>query len=335
VIVFRTVLGAAVLLTMAILPAATLAADPPLRTVAITAPAGQIGALVTPVPVIVTNTGDAGGLIRIDNTSALSEDVSISVTDYVVDEHGKPGPAPADYPFGSSGWYRFESPSFTLPPASSVDVPFELAVPFDAGAGDHFAALNVRVQASPGQQPAADGASAQSVILIQNRLQHRVAGAQPETPALGLTATSDFGQVHFAARVNNSGNTVLTYQQDPTPTISLYDMAPWGNPSSPAHVLAVKGFYVAPESERLVAIDWTDAPIIGSYRAVLTLPEIDGLPSVLAETQVIVVNLPLLAAVAGAMLLGLIGLLFGVRHKRRSQVYAGSDGRPARPRWLV
>jgi hypothetical protein len=69
-----------------------------------------------------------------------------------------------------------------------------------------------------------------------------------------------------------------------------------------------------------VALDWTDTPIIGSYRAVLTLPEIDGLPSVLAETQIFVVNLPFLAAVAGAMLLGSIGLLFGVRHKRRPQV---------------
>lgn len=317
-IVLRTALAAAVLLTTAILPAATLAADPPLRTVAITAPEGQIGALVTPVPVIVTNTGDTGGQIRIDNTSALSEDVSISVTDYVVDEHGKPGPAPADYPFGSSAWYRFESPSFTLPPGSSVDVPFTLAVPFDAGAGDHFAALNVRVQASPGQQATAEGASAQSVILIQNRLQHRVAGARPETPTLGVTATSDLGGVHFAARVGNSGNTVLTYQLDPKPTISLYDIAPWGNPSSAAHTLAVKGFYVAPESERLVAIEWADAPIIGSYRAVLTLPEIDGLPSVLAETQVTVVNLPILTAVAGGLLLLLVGLVLAARYKRRA-----------------
>jgi hypothetical protein len=324
VIVLRTVLGAAVLLTMAILPATTLAADPLLRKVAITAPAGQIGALVTPVPVIVTNTGDTGGQIRIDNTSALSEDVSISVTDYVVDGQGKPGPAPADYPFGSSGWYRFESPSFTLPPGSGADVPFALAVPFDAGAGDHFAALNVRVQASPDQQAQADGASAQSVILIQNRLQHRVAGARPETPTLGLTATSDFGQVHFAARVGNSGNTVLTYQLDPKPTISLYDVAPWGNPNSTAHAFAVKGFYVAPESERLVAIDWTDAPIIGSYRAMLTLPAIDGLPSVVAETQVTVVNVPMLAAMAGAALLLLTSLVLGFRYRGHLQVRAAT-----------
>lgn len=318
-IVLRTAFVAAVLLTMAIVPAATLAADPPLRKVAITAPPGQIGALVTPVPVIVTNTGDTGGQIRIDNTSALSEDVSISVTDYVVDEHGKPGPAPADYPFGSSGWYRFESPSFTLPPGSSVDVPFALAVPFDAGAGDHFAALNVRVQASPGQQATADGASAQSVILIQNRLQHRVAGARPETPTLALRATTDFGQVHFAARVGNAGNTVLTYQLDPKPTISLYDTAPWSDRSEPAHQLEVKGFYVAPESERVVAIDWTDAPIIGVYRAVLTLPEIDGLPSVVAETEITVVNVPLLAAMAVGMLLLVVGIVLAARHQRRAQ----------------
>ena len=323
-IVIRTALTAAVLLTMTIFPAATLAADPPLRTVAITAPAGQIGALVTPVPVIVTNTGDTGGQIRIDNTSALSEDIAISVTDYVVDEHGKPAPAPADYPFGSSGWYRFESPSFRLPPGSSVDVPFELVVPFDAGAGDHFAALNVRVQASPGQQAAAEGASAQSVILIQNRLQHRVAGAQPETPTVGLTGTSDFGKVHFAARVNNSGNTVLTYQMEPKPTISLYDIAPWGNPGAPAHTFAVKGFYVAPESERLVAIEWAGAPIIGSYRAVLTLPEIDGLPSVLAETQVTVVNVPLLAAIAVAALLLLTSVVLGFRYRGRAQLRAAT-----------
>jgi hypothetical protein len=205
-----------------------------------------------------------------------------------------------------------------------------LVVPFDAGAGDHFAALNVRVQASPGQQAAPDGASAQSVILIQNRLQHRVAGARPETPTLGLTATSDFGEVHFAARVGNSGNTVLTYQMDPNPTISLYDIAPWGNPTAVAHTFAVKGFYVAPESERLVAIDWSGAPIVGSYRAVLTLPEIDGLPSVLAETQVTVVNVPMLVAVAGAALLLVTSLVLGLRYRGRLRVRAATrDALPA------
>ena len=315
---------AAGIMCMALAPTATLAADPSLRPVDITAQAGEIGALVTPVPVVRTNTGDTGGQIRIDNTSALSEDFTIAVIDYVLDLDGKPIPAPAGYPFGSSNWYRFEATTFRLPGGSSRDVHFDLTVPASAGAGDHFAALTITVQASPEAQPsAAAGTNVTSIIRIQNRLQHRVAGAHPETPRLGLTATSDLTAVHFTAQIENVGNTVLPYQAAPAATIALYNTLPWGNDASPERILAVKGFYVAPEATRLVAVDWMDGPILGQYRAVFTLPASDGLAMVTAESTVTVVNWPILV-LAGGVLLVLLGGGAFMLLRRRSRT-----GRPA------
>lgn len=306
----RAVLSAGIL-SMALAPTATFAADPSLQPVGITARAGEIGALVTPVPVVRTNTGDTGGQIRVDNTSGLAEDFSITVVDYVLDPNGKPVSAPPGYPFGSSGWYKFESPTFSLPGGTSREVHFDLTVPASAGAGDHFAALNVTVQASPAAQASvAAGTNVTSVIRIQNRLQHRVAGAHPETPSVGLTATTDLSGVHFAARIDNTGNTVLPYQAAPAATIDLYNSLPWGDAAAPERTLVVKGFYVAPEATRLVAVDWTDTPIIGQYRAVFTLPTTDGLAMVTAESTVTVVNWPILGLIGGVMLVLLVGGAF-------------------------
>ena len=308
------------IVSMTLTPAAAFAADPSLEPVEITAKAGEIGALVMPVPVVRTDTGDTGGQVRVANTSGLDEDFTITVIDYVLDLNGTPVPAPADYPFGSSGWYQFETPTFSLPAGTSREVHFDLVVPASAGAGDHFAALNVTVQASPGAQvDTAAGTHVTSIIRIQNRLQHRVAGAHPETPHLGLTATSDLSAVHFTAQIENVGNTVLPYQAAPAATIALYNTLPWGNAASPERILAVKGFYVAPEATRLVAVDWMDAPIIGQYRAVFTLPATDGLAMVTAESTVTVVNWPILLLVGGVLLVLLIGGAF-LLLRRRSPV---------------
>jgi hypothetical protein len=294
------------------LPSHTLAAqpDPSLRPVAITAAAGTIAARVSPIPVLITDANETTGHIRVDNTSSLVEDVTIDVADYSIDAAGQPVPAPADFPFGSARWYLFETPAFSLPAGMGRDIPFNLVIPAGSAAGDHFAALNVTVQAQPGQVELASGsASARSVLVFQSRLQHRIDGAQSRTPTVGLTARVE-SAVHFTARVGNPGNTVLGHQAAPTPTLRLYDLLPWGDPVRVARTIPVSGFYVAPRAVRDVSVEWTDVPLIGRYRAVFVLPAADGQPEVIAETTLTIVNVPIIGGAALALVLGLLAVLF-------------------------
>jgi hypothetical protein len=290
--------------------------QPSLRPVAITAAAGTISARVSPIPVLVTTAAQTDGHVRVDNISSLNEDVTIRVADYSIESAGKPVAAPADFVFGSASWYRFATPDFALPSGTSLDVPFKLVIPAGVGAGDHFAALVVTVTAQPGQIATPSGASARSVLVFQSRLQHRIDGARSETPTVGLSARTDPGVVHFTAEVHNGGNTVLGHQADPTPTLTLYSTLPWADSNRAERTLAVAGFYVAPESVRDVAVDWTDAPLFGQYRAVFTLPAADGQPAVVAETTVTVMNVAVLAAIGVALVIALLVLGFLVMRRQ-------------------
>jgi hypothetical protein len=281
---------------------------------------------VSPIPVLITDSTQIGGHIRIDNISALIEDVTIRTTDYSIDASGKPIAAPADHPFGSASWYRFESPAFSLPAGTSRDIPFTLVIPANAAAGDHFAALNVSITAQPGQVATSGGATARSVLVFQSRLQHRIDGARPQTPSVTLASRTDQSTVRFTARISNAGDTVLGHEVDPTPTLTLYNTLPWGDPANPERTIDVGGFYVAPQSTRDVWVDWTDLPIIGQYRAVFTLPSADGRPEVTAETTLMILNAPALAGIGIGLALGLILLILAVR--RRS---AGRSPAPSGP----
>jgi hypothetical protein len=290
------------------LPSQAFAADPEpfTRLVEITADAGTIAATVSPIPVLITNDAETSGIIRVDNTSSLDEDIKIRVADYSIDAAGTPVAAPPDFAFGSATWYRFETADFSLASGTSRDIPFTLVIPAGAGAGDHFASLNVIIEARPGQAPMApEGASARSVLVIQSRLQHRIAGAYPQTPTVGLSGTNTGGAVDFTARVSNAGNTVVGHQADPTPTLALYNLMPWGDAARPEQTINIGGFYVAPESIRNVAIRWTDSPLFGEYRAVFTLPAADGQPRVTAETILTVINLPVLIGITIGMVIAL------------------------------
>ena len=291
--------------------------DPSLRTVTVNAAAGTLAAVVSPVPVLVTGSDLTTGYVRVDNNSTLIEDIEIIAIDYTIDSDGKPVPAAADYPFGSASWYAFETPAFTLPSGASRDIPFQITVPSGAGAGDHFAALRVTVSAHPGEIAPQAGTAVQTILRFESRLQHRITGADPQTPTVGLTFDGAREAAEFAARVENTGNTVIGHQADPLPTLELYSTSPWGDSSKVERTLPVKGFYVAPEAIRNVLVDWPDPPLIGQYRAVFTLPAADGQPAVTAETSLTIVNIPVVIGTAGTVILLLALLLFVLRWRHR------------------
>jgi hypothetical protein len=315
---FRHGLLAALLLS-ALTPLTVHAAIPvTLRQVPITAPEGRLAMLVSPTPVIRTDAAATQAIVRIDNPSRLVERVHLEARDYVLDAAGSPQTAPAGYALGSAAWYAFDEGDFELTPGTSRDVHLTVAPPATAAAGDHSASLDVTVR---GTTPVANigvaGTSVDTVLVVRNRLEHRVPGARPETPALRLDTSVDGTMVHFAAAVTNPGNTVLSYQTSISlPTITLYDTSPWADPTRVARTLDPRGYYVPPQSERLASFDWPDAPIVGSYRAVYTLPPVDGQPAVTAESTFTVINAPILAIIA-ATVVGLLLLVTWVSVRRR------------------
>jgi hypothetical protein len=144
------------------------------------------------------------------------------------------------------------------------------------------------------------------VLVIQNRLQHRIAVAIPQTPTVDLRADAGWSAVQFTAVVGNPGNTVVGHQAAPTPVLTLYNPMPWADPALVERTIPVRGFYVAPESARDLGLAWTDPPIIGHYRAVFTLPAAHGQPHVVAETTFIAVNLPVLIAIVPLIVMTLV-----------------------------
>jgi hypothetical protein len=316
----RRAVVAAILIGVVAPLSASAAGPAAVRQVPITAPEGQLATLVSPTPVLRTDAATTSTIVRVDNPSHVAERVLLEARDYVLDADGNAQAAPAGYALGSASWYRFEEATFDLAPGTSRDIKVTVAPPAAAAAGDHIASLDVTVRAvHPLAGTGAQGTAVDTVLVVRNRLEHRVPGARPQTPTLRLDADVDGSTVHFAAAVANPGNTVLSYQAaGALPTIQLYDTAPWADASKLARSLDPRGFYVVPRSERLASFDWVDGPIIGSYRAVYTLPAVDGLGAVTAETAFTVVNVPLLAALAVGVLavLALLGTVL-VRRRRR------------------
>lgn len=302
---------------------AAAAAEPSLRPVPVTAAEGDLGALLAPVPALITGTADTGGQIRVDNVATIDQVYAISVQDYSLDANSRPIQAPPDFPYGSAAWYVFEDIEFVLPPGTSRDVKFTLDVPADAVPGDHFAALTVLVRAA--QPPSSgSGTTVKSQLVFQIRLQHRIPGAEPREPRVLLDAEPGIGSVHFSARVTNDGNTVVTHQFEPFPTLQLTSTLPFADASRPT-ALTLDGFYVPPQSERLISLTWDDPPLIGAYHAVLTLPAVDGLPAVSAETSFVVIDWLRLGLLAAGLVVGLALLVVAARRTRRpsGRIHAG------------
>jgi hypothetical protein len=281
--------------------------------VQITARPGELGARVSPSPVIPTTNERPEGMVRVDNTSHLLERVELRVADYMLDPSGKPVPAPADYPYGSARWYEFEATSFTLEPGTGREIEFRTAAPPNAAAGDYFAALSVAVSA---EQPAAESGSAlRSSLVFENRMQHRILGALPRSPELTLTAENSWDGVTFDAMVRNSGNTLLAYQFPPLPQVVVVEAAPWSVGAT--HALSATGFYVPPHSGRTVRVTWADPPLLAWGTATLTLPGVDDLPASTVAIDVIVVNYRLAAVLAAITFVIAVCLLL-VRRRRQA-----------------
>jgi len=290
-----------------------------LRPVPITSPEGQIGMTISPVT-IETEPIDDGGQVRIDNTSALEEEFSLSVGDYIIDAEGNVQTAPDNYRYSAAGWYNFDITRFVLPPGTSRTIPFTLDVPVDATPGDHVALLYVTTTATDAaiaelQEEQQNNGEGQGIVVRGSaqaavRLVHRVPGernsrltAEVQTPGFSL------GDVELSALINNEGNTVANLSGDFGPRFELTNKLPLGGDTS----LFGNPMFMFPESERFTAAAWRDTPMIGlmDYSFVIPGNEQEQRATVTINGSFVVVNLlKLIFVIIG--LLTLIGIIVTV-----------------------
>lgn len=177
--------------------------------------------------VVVSNTGTSPQTFRIVGTDALNDDKG----DYAL--------LPTDEaPTGIGQWVRFENDTnrleIPLDPGQSRVVPFTLALPADAGPGDHAGGILASVVSGTGQV-AVDR-------RVGIRMYARVAGElQPQLSISGLDATFEgdwwnpfAGSVVMRYTVQNAGNVALA--ANVTAGVSTW----FGIPAAPEHGGSIK-----------------------------------------------------------------------------------------------
>ena len=308
-----------------------------LGKVAVTSGPGDLGAALAPLPGIVTDSSQSSGQFTAYNVSQFSEDYTVSVVDYSINPDGTKTFPSDPGSIRSASWYTIERPNFTLPSGTSMIGNFSITVPADATPGDHLAALVVYVQKSADSAPTptrSDGdLTLKGAYEIVIRLQHRVAGGVTKTPTAQLTAHVEGDGTRFRVSIANGGTNVISYEDGANlPSIQLYSNLPWADQSKVDKTVEMKGFYVAPGNIYPVTTLWSTMPLIGSYRAVLTLPGHDGMATVTAETTFVIINYMLLIPFViglGLILVVLVTLIarFFIR-RRRNSVKRDKAGRP-------
>ncbi|MFG2044613.1 WxL protein peptidoglycan domain-containing protein [Dactylosporangium sp. NPDC048998] len=166
--------------------------------------------------------------VAISNLGTEALTLAVYATDAFTTPEGSFTLLTADQrPVDLGSWISFESPTVTIAPGTTVQVPFRMALPKDATPGDHAAGIVASRQVSG----SADGNTRLAVDQrVGTRVYVRVNGAL--NPALSITKLSvDYGAAMYPFRnrdatvtytVHNRGNIRL----GGTGTISL--LAPFG-----------------------------------------------------------------------------------------------------------
>ena len=110
--------------------------------------------------------------------------------------------------YGVSSWVNIGTPTITVPPNGSVNVPFTITVPKDAAPGGHYGAIFVNYGAS---RPAINGSGIG--YQVGSLIEIRIAGNANEAMEVQQFSTDkslyQSPNVNFTAVVANQGNVLL------------------------------------------------------------------------------------------------------------------------------
>lgn len=213
--------------------------------------------------------------LRIINVNKYDLTVYVDVVNFRPQGEGGDGKfVPVD-PVGADGstvaeWFSISREAITIPREQSLEVPFAVKVPQDAGPGGHFAAILVGTKPIVGDS---SQTKVQTAQMVTSLFFARVAGDINELGTIReFTTTSQYlnsPEADFELRFENKGNVHLQPQGE----IVITNM--WGHERGTIPINHASQFgNVLPESIRKFNFSWKgewSMSDIGRYSAVATL----------------------------------------------------------------
>lgn len=219
-------------------------------------------------------------------------------------------------------WLELDSTEVTVPPRSSVVVPFRITVPDDAAPGDHAGGIVAVSQPTEG-----DGATVQ--YRVGSRIHLRVAGAVDA--ALDVDALHGRYETRLApfasapldldATLENTGNVRLA----PSAEVKVTGLFGWWSTSRPLDGITE----ILPDGAQSGAARVADVPAIGPLWVTVEVPAVSSAGQDVTELTevttitVVVWAMPWVLLAASALLLtALIVALVNLRRRRRERALA-------------
>lgn len=204
--------------------------------------------------------------VTVTNPGTGAQQLTVGVQDISgVNEAGQPIFSSSSVPeYGVSSWVQLNTSEITVPAGGSVNIPFTIVVPQNAGPGGHYGAIFVSFGAT---RPTFNGSGLG--YEVGSLIELRIAGNATEQAQINEFSTDkslyQTPTVNFTATVLNQGNVLL----QPYGPIDITNM--FGQKVATV-VVNSNGASVFPGAARSFAVSWTGNGLaFGQYTAVMTL----------------------------------------------------------------
>lgn len=265
--------------------------------------------------------------VDVSNLSNTEQTIYLSKKD-IVDVRGNGVPVFANEGAEKTGyelteWVSLPIDQMTLPPNSTQQMEFTLAVPADATPGSHFGGIFLSVQ-----PPRLRESGAAIGYEVANIISIRVAGDAVENAQLRSFSTDNYiygkSEIEFTANIRNQGNVLVR----PIGPLEIYNM--FGEQVATLTFNEREGG-VFPGRDREFTITWSDeGPGFGRYQAVLSLSYgSDGQKSTIFSTVSFwILPMNIIGPALAVLVVLLLVTYFGIRtYIRRSLAMYGAGAR--------
>ena len=204
-------------------------------------------------------------------------------------------------------WIQLPKTEGVVAPNSSETVPYKIVVPEDAPAGGQYASI---VVGSKQDTAAQEGINIHEVFQAVYMIYAEVAGETVRKGKMDNVNVPSFlfsGQISGTAEITNEGNvhSPATYTLQIFPLFSKEEV--YTNVEDP------KTYWVMPGNTTVVRLAWDGTPSMGIFHVIYNV-EYEGVESNV-DKYVIVCPIWLLIIIVAAVVLLILGFIFGVKRK--------------------
>lgn len=258
------------------------------------------------------------GVVKISNPSGSSADVAFaaSVSPYnVTDQYYTADLATRSNFSQIVDWVDLPSPTGTIAPNSTAEIPFTITVPADAPAGGQYA--TIVISQSPGSAVADGGVS--NVVSMASIIYADVAGETTHSGQILENTIPGFSltiPIAASALIENTGNVheTATIELSVVNTLTGAKIFPQNNDSSD-----ISGTFtevIMPSSTRLIMRQIDDLPALGIVNITQTV-QYNGETSTISQ-NVIICPIWFIALATLTIIAIVIALIARIRHHRHT-----------------